>query len=353
MSGPALTFTSAGELADSGAYPAPLATVTDTLVHQAEAGADAAMGLYYYGKTTVTAFGGTSDCPLGSAVSCPYFERMSISATGNFSIDSWAYYPVQKKWVSLLSPSPQFFANEGELNHDGAAWTSSSTKPTPTMVSGQWQYKIGTGDVEYRLYISASSIFGTAVSTAAGSMTYPADAKTFTVSLEQQSGMFVSLKKGGFWSNGSDDGAKYGTVAALRSAHTSMSTPLCLASLPNRMVVYFDAGTHSAAIAKDPGICQKSLTTANGLTAVKSGVKTLSGRPVIATQLPEAAFDAGTSARKKQVLAVVSLNADGIASNGTAYLPGYTNTITKYRNKSAFITWLNTVTTDPEAQNLP
>jgi hypothetical protein len=334
----------------------PLVKVTDTLVHQADASADAAMGLYYYGKTTVFGVGGDSDCPSGSGVTCPYFERMSISASGNLSIDSWAYYPVQKKWVSLLSPYTQFFVEQGDLNHDGAAWTSSATLQAPTMVSGQWQYKIGTGDVAYRLYISASSIVGTAVSTAAGSVTYPADAKTFTVSLEQQSGIFVSLKKGGLWSN-SDDGTKYDTVAALRSAHTTISTPLCLASssLPSKMLVYFDAGTHSAAIAKDTSLCPKSFSTATarGLTTVESGVKTLSGRPIIVTQLPDAAFDIGSSARKKQALAVVGLNAAGIASNGTAYLPGYTNTFTKYSNKSAFITWLNTVTTDPQAQNLP
>lgn len=81
---------------------------------------------------------------------------------------------------------------------------------------------------------------------------------------------------------------------------------------------------------------------------------TLAGRAVIATQIPDSLFGRYTSNRERQVLALVGLDAAaGNAANGRAYLPGYTTTFTGYKNHAVFKAWLNTVTSDPEAQTLP
>lgn len=228
LSGEALSYASEGELADSDEMPAPTASVTDTLIHDRSAESDASVGIFKYGKTYVISFGGgVSDCPSSGQITCPYFERVKISADGNHVTSKFAYYPIQKKWVSLsvsqLKPDVVF----ADSIFDGAKWLSMTpalVPKTPTQAVGPWSYGFGAG-IEYQLSLESSSLSGEAISGSQG-ITYPSNAKSISLSLEQTSGILYALSEGGFWRR-SDDGAVYPNTASLRAAHSSIDSPLC------------------------------------------------------------------------------------------------------------------------------
>lgn len=344
---------------DTAKLPSPLATVTGSLTHQPEFAADAAVGLYEFGTTTVTVFGlGSSDCDRFSNKTCPYFERTRITADGKISTGKWAYFPVQKKWVALdgsktIKPI-DFPASVSTF--DGASWSEGRTfaPNAQSQSDGPWSY--GYGNIEYQLNLTASTLAGQIIS---GTTTYPSDAVSITLSFEQKAGVLYTLAKGGD-RGGSDDGKQYSNVAALRAAHTTTSTPLCLSKFIASALIYFDSNVHAAGVAYGSGgACQATIGDRDKITAVRSGVITLADRPVIAVQIPSNLFNNNVSDREKQVLGIIGLDAavggptDGYSANGMAYLPGYTRTYAGYKNKAAFEAWLSTVTTDPEAQTQP
>lgn len=118
-------------------------------------------------------------------------------------------------------------------------------------------------------------------------------------------------------------------------------------------LVYFDPQMHSAGFADESGICSASITDFRKIAPVQSGVITLAGRAVIGLQIPDS-FLTRRTARGKQIIALVGLDfKSGKASNGLAYFPGFTTKYGGYSNEAAFKAWLNTVTTDVEAQTLP
>ena len=335
--------------------PSPLAKFTDTLTHDNQAAADAALGLFRYGQTYVTSFNGVSDCPSNGQSTCPYFERVKISADGKLASSKFAYYPIQKKWVALAGGGVGIGFSTADTVFDGKKWSTNFPVLVPKTQSqsvGPWSYNYGTGSIEYQLNLSSSSLAGKLIGGAQG-IQFPSDAKSINMVFEQVSGVLYTLSKGGFWQE-SDDGAVYPNTASLRAAHTTTSSPLCLAKFDVKSLVYFDPQVHAAGFASEAGICNSSIQNFDKITPVESGAITLDGRSVIALQIPDNAFSFNPSNRKKQVVALVGLNSvGGNAAHGLAYFPGYVHTSFEYQNLSAFMAWLNTVTTDVEAQTLP
>lgn len=365
LSGDPLIFTSENELVDTSELPSPLAIVMDSLGHQSDLAVEAEIGFFKFGFTTVlSTTGGAEDCPRRGTTTCPYFDVLKIAPGGEISFAKWAYYPVQKKWVALYGDERGLKFTEGDITFDGASWSMALTPPglrpqVQDQITGPWLYKYsngngnGNGNVEYKLKLTASSIAGQEVDGAAG-VVYPEDAKTVTLSFEQVAGVLYALERGGFWSSSlSDDGKKYPSVAALRAAHTTTNTPLCLNYFDASALIYFDSTMHAAGISDTGGVCDKYIKNRDTITAVASGVITLADRTLIAVQIPDNLFGSEVSARDKQVLAIVGLDGQGHAANGLAYFPGYINTIDGYYNYAAFKAWLDTVTTDAEAQILP
>lgn len=363
LSSDPLFFTSENELMDTSELPSLLAVVMDSLEHQSDLAVEAEIGFFKFGFTTVlSTTGEAEDCPHRGTKTCPYFDVLKIAPDGEISFAKWAYYPVQKKWVALYGEERGLKFTEGDITFDGASWSTALTPPglrwpKQAESSGPWSYKYSNsgsnGNVEYELRLTASSIAGQKVDGAAG-VVYPEDAKTVTLSFEQVAGVLYALERGGFWSSSlSDDGKKYPSVAALRAAHTTTNTPLCLNYFDASALIYFDSTMHAAGISNTGGVCDKYIKNRDTITAVASGVITLADRPLIAVQIPDNLFGSEVSAREKQVLAIVGLDDQGYAANGLAYFPGYISTINGYYNYAAFKAWLDTVTTDAEAQILP
>lgn len=243
----------------------------------------------------------------------------------------------------------------GEKEFEGSWSATPFTPSTPQLANGPWLYS--SGNVNYQLTVTGSDISGGVIA-GTQNKTYPADSKSAILTLEQKTGVRYVFQKSGFWSgNGklsSDDGTQYSNVAAFRAAHSSISTPLCLATYDVSALVYFDSTMHAAGMVYSSGICNPAVKNTDKITAVQSGVVTLESLPFITVQIPDTFFYPNSTSRDKQVLAVAGLDSiAGNPMNGVAYLPGYAKTNTGYSNQVAFKAWLATVTTDAEANTLP
>ena len=306
-------------------------------------------GIYKYGQTRV--IGTNSDCaPNSGTPACPYFVRTKIDSAGVYSIDQYAYYPIQKKWISLSSVNDMNIGN-GDLNGTSAGWNSNVFSPTTASTSIQNNRRTYyTGSTVFQLVVGATNISGSILNS---NSVFPAGSKQYTVALELISGKFISLKKGGFWTgaNSTDDAATYSRLADLRSAHVTSIAPLCMdQALSVGENIVFNSGIYGGNVQKVNNIC--STLNPNGApVAVNEGVTTIANRRLILLSQPTPAGTGNTS--DQQTLPTIGLTDAGVAARGVTYLPGYMKSVTGHVNQVAFSDWMKTQSADPAAQLFP
>jgi hypothetical protein len=319
------------------------------VAHDPIAEADLMPGIYKYGLTRVIALSGVSDCS-GSTVSCPYFSRIKIDSMGKYTVDSYAYYPVQKIWVAL-SASDNLTIGAGDLNGSSAGWTSNNFSLTAANTAIQNNRRTYSyGSALFQLAVGSSNISGNAIS---GGAVFPVGSKQYTVAIELLSGKFVSLKKGGFWAsaNSTDDAKAYASLANLRAAHTTNATRLCMdGALDVASNVVFNSTSYGGIISADGSICSSASTGIQ--TVVSEGVATVAGRPLILLSQPASAAS-GSNTSDKQFVLAIGLTDAGVVARGKSYLPGYIQSVAGYVNEAALNAWIKTQSSDSAALLYP
>jgi hypothetical protein len=314
------------------------------------------IGGYSYYRANVVGFGGANDCEISSGVTCPAFDRVRMGSDGRFVTDTWAYYPVQKKWVSLQANENIVFQDGSEdIRSDGAFWSRTAFSPTTTAAQIKNNRRIYSyGTVGYQLGVGSVSLAGkTIVAGVPAAGSFSGNAKNLIFNFEQISGNYYVLKQGGLWTSASstDDKKAYTKLADLRAAHTNLENSYCLDdALDSDRHVVFNAQQPGASIYTSSGICRVSSPLSGG-TVVQEGVATVGGRKLIVLQN---LFSGNSkSSSELQYLPIIGLSDAGVGARGRHYFVGYSKAYSGYVNEAAFLEWMKAQYNDAAALSLP